>query len=157
MTGPGLRWARHGLVGEPYVATLQALGKTRAEAVEIAANIKREMDKGHAELWQTFTDEIHGRRRGRIIEEEFEEMKCREIQRRQAKEGVEASEPAGDTGDGRCGQRCTQGERTQDGTWKHRRAIAQESDREVQGPGGQEWKQLVPLALHRELAERVPK
>lgn len=65
--------------------------------------------------------------------------------------------PAGETGDGRCGQRCTQGERTQDGTWKHKRAIAQESDREVQGPGRQEWKQLVPLALHRELAEQVPR
>ena len=46
-------------------------------------------------------------------------------------------------------QRCTQGAKTADGTWKHTRTMTQEGDREVKGHGRKEEK--LPRKLHREL------
>ena len=59
--------------------------------------------------------------------------------------------PKGQTGTGKCEQRCCSGEWASTGKWRHRNGIARESHREVQGRGRKAWKNMVPQMLHAEI------
>lgn len=59
--------------------------------------------------------------------------------------------PKGQTGTGKCEQRCCSGEWRSNGKYRHWKGIARESHREVQGKGRKAWKNMVPQKLHAEI------
>ena len=62
-------------------------------------------------------------------------------------------EPRGQTGDGKCGSRCSQGSLGEKGKWQHKYALGVASQRAKGGVGRKEMKQAIPHLLHLEILE----